>query len=1091
MPAAGPRRTRLIIATALSLALVPAAGGLSGAGASAASAAIADRGATVQAVASAPSSEVTDPVFTLLPGFRLETERRTNVEPTRFTAARIDLDATSDLLGAATTSAGRAATGEPTTVALPAPDGSTALFSVVEDSVLAPGLQADHPELRTFAGTGISDPTDTIRLSVTPLGLHASVRSLESNRTWYVDPAYYGRGVTAHLSYLRSDVPESTRLFDEQEPLLPPSAARGGTAGSENRSDVPSADSRAGESVTQRTYHLAFVTEQTYAEFFGTANVLATKVIQVNRANQIYMDDMAIKFVLAEGSDGLNLDTDAKAIGANGPCGASPCFTTEETASCGGDILDRNKFDAGQIVAADRYDIGHFGSGDGSGGVAYLGVVGGEDKAGGCTALDPPAGDFYAVDFFAHEVGHQMAGNHTFDGVNGSCLGLNRNAPTSVEPGSGSSVMAYAGICFSDDLQPHTDPYFSQRTIDEFTAKVTSAPTNLSEQQSVNLAGFGAGDTFELTYPDKAPVLITNGVNYNAAGLQAAILLLTGTAATVSGYDGAESVGPEGFTVDFVGTTDLARLGIGATTGGTTGFVGVIQNGGPTTEGGTPTVTGNHRPVVVAPADKDIPISTPFALTGTATDVDAGQQAGLTYLWEQNDVGVPGDPIFGFGPGTALNSPVKLVGPLFRVFGTKAEVSDEDTLLYNSPNENLVDTDPTRTFPDIEQVLAEATNAEGPCPVPTTDPTSGMEGGALDCYSEFLPDAPYAIASGELNFRLTVRDGDPRGGGAGFDDVKLTLDPSAGPFLVTSRADAQTTAVAGATETVTWDVAGTSSASLAENVKISVSLDGGRTYPYVGAASTPNDGEQDITLPNVDVAKARIKVEAVGNYFFDVNPADFAISTDEEPEPPTPGPAPDTKITGGQPRGSFLAGRKAVYEFASTQEDSTFECTIDGEPLDCAGSFTVVRKLKPGTHLFTVAARNSDGLLDPTPAKARVSVVFNERVLDKKSRGWTTVKDKRAYKKTFVTTQQKKRLLTIDLKKAKRVALLVTKAKGYGRLAVFLDGKRLKVFKTQSKKPRSRLVKVASFGRRTSGTLTIKTLDAKPVLIDGIGIFKP
>ncbi len=763
-----------------------------------------------------------------------------------------------------------------------------------------------------------------------------------------------------------------------------------------------------------------------------------------------------------------------------------PCLTAEETSSCGGDVLDRNKFVAGQIVGADRFDIGHFGSGDGSGGVAYLGVVGGEDKAGGCTALEPPDGDFYAVDFFAHEVGHQMAGNHTFDGVSGSCAGLNRNADTSVEPGSGSSVMAYAGICFSDDLQPHTDPYFSQRTTDEFTAKVTSAPTNLAEQQSVNLAGFDTVDTFELTYPGATPVLITNGGNYTAAGLQAAILALTGVAATVTGYDGASAVGPAGFTVDFAGTGNLQRLGIGATTGGTTGFVGVIQNGGPTTEGGTPTTTTNHRPVVTAPEDKDLPISTPFALTGTATDVDAGQQAGLTYLWEQNDSGIPGEPIFGFGPGTALNSPTKLVGPLFRVFGTKAEVSDEDTLLYNSPNQNQADTSPTRSFPDLTQILAEDTNAEGPCPTPTTDPTSGMEGGALDCYSEFLPDAPYALFSGELNFRLTVRDGSPLGGGSGFDDITLNLDPSAGPFLVTSRSATDTTATAGATETVTWDAAGTNTASLAENVKVSLSVDGGLTFPHVLAASTPNDGEEDVTLPDLNAAKARIKVEAVGNYFFDINPADFAITGATEPPAAE---APRTKITGGVARRAFVVGRKAAFEFTSSQADSTFECTIDGKETPCSGSETVVRKLKPGNHQFSVAARNSDGVVDATPAKARFAVVFNERVLKKQTKGWKTLKNKQAYKTTYATTSRKNRVLSLEITRATRVALLVSKAKGFGRLEVALDGKVLKVLKTQAKKPKIRkLKKVTSFSKPTSGLLTIRSLDAKTVQVDGIGI---
>ena len=163
--------------------------------------------------------------------------------------------------------------------------------------------------------------------------------------------------------------------------------------------------------------------------------------------------------------------------GTNGPCGANACFT----AAHGGRLRrrhrsTRNNFALGQLVGADNFDIGHIGLGLNGGGVAGLGVVGGADKAGGCTGLPQPIGDFYAIDYVAHEMGHQMGGDHTFNGTQTNCSGGNRNGPTSVEPGSGSSIQAYAGICRSDNLQPHSDPYFSFKSIDEFEATTAAGP---------------------------------------------------------------------------------------------------------------------------------------------------------------------------------------------------------------------------------------------------------------------------------------------------------------------------------------------------------------------------------------------------------------------------------------------------------------------------------------------------------------------------------------------------------------------------------------------------------------------------------------
>jgi hypothetical protein len=303
-----------------------------------------------------------------------------------------------------------------------------------------------------------------------------------------------------------------------------------------------------------------------------------------------------------------------------------------------------------------------------------------------------------------------------------------------------------------------------------------------------------------------------------------------------------------------------------------TSFVRTIVNGGPDTNGGTLVPTTDHSPVVTAPADKTIPKQTPFTLTGSATDADNGDR--LTYLWEQTDPGGVN--------GTGLVDNNKVDGPLFRVFGTYANVTSGNTVLYHSPGENLAGTDPSRTFPDLQQILAGNTNAKtGTCPAPLAAGTVPVTDPALNCFSEFLPTASW-LGTGNrvLHFRLTARDefspdvAPDHAGGVAWDDVALTVNPAAGPFLVTSQA---TSALQSGPMAVTWNVAGTNAASMAPNVRISLSTDGGLTYPTVLAASTPNDGSQTVQLPNVVTSTARIKIEAVGNYFFDVNDANFSI----------------------------------------------------------------------------------------------------------------------------------------------------------------------------------------------------------------------
>src|SRR3954447_995854 len=399
-----------------------------------------------------------------------------------------------------------AAASSKTVISLPAPDGGYQRFAVEEAPIMEAGLAARHPEIKTYAGVGLDDPSATVRADTTPLGSHASVRSPDG--AWYVDP-YYHLDDSVYVSYFGHDLDNAHGGFEESE--------------IEGRSDPLDlgAAAAAGPEIQLRTYRLALTTDQSYATYFGgPANVTAAKVTLMNRVDQIYEDETAIRMILINDTDKLNLDTDALAIGANGPCGSAPCFTVAQLNGCAGGTLQRNRIVIGQIIGASNYDIGHLGLGKNGGGVASLGVVGGNSKAQGCTGLPTPVGDFYAVDYVAHKMGHQFAGNHTFNGTQSNCSTGNRNPDTSVEPGSGSSIMAYAGICTTDNLQPHSDPYWSQRSFDEITAYTSSTRPPINEVQTISLRDFDGTDSLVLRYGASPAPAFVRGANYTLADMQ-------------------------------------------------------------------------------------------------------------------------------------------------------------------------------------------------------------------------------------------------------------------------------------------------------------------------------------------------------------------------------------------------------------------------------------------------------------------------------------------------------------------------------------------------------------------------------------------
>lgn len=385
------------------------------------------------------------------------------------------------------------ATGE-LLLALPMPDGTTGRFRVEEAPIMAAELAARFPELRTFRGQGVDDPTATLRCDLTPAGFHAQV--LRADGAVYIDPVFQGRD-SYHQSYFKRDLP----LEPEEEPFVCHVQDEEGEHEHHHADLPPLATPTAPSGSTLRTYRLAlagtgeYTTKVCQPNPAGVACGMAAMVTSMNRVNGVYEREVAILMVLVANNDLLvytNPNTDPY------------------TNSNGSTMLGENQANIDAVIGDANYDIGHVFS-TGGGGVAYVGVPCRSNwKARGVTGRANPVGDPFDIDYVAHEMGHQWGAHHTFNGTTGSCGGGNRSSSSAYEPGSGSTIMAYAGICGTEDLQPNSDPYFHSRSFDQIITYSTTGDGDPCAQKTTTGNGaptVNAGSAY--TIPMQTPFVLT------------------------------------------------------------------------------------------------------------------------------------------------------------------------------------------------------------------------------------------------------------------------------------------------------------------------------------------------------------------------------------------------------------------------------------------------------------------------------------------------------------------------------------------------------------------------------------------------------
>ncbi len=341
---------------------------------------------------------------------------------------------------------------------LPLPDGGEVTFTLQAYDLLPADQAAKFPEILTFKGHNPAAPVETGRFDLGPLGFHAMFT--HQGKTVFVDPL---RNADGYAVYYQQDA--YSRLEEEADKVIGSEASRALAHKVQVDGNV------------RKRYVIAISAAGEYTQFYGGSKALATAAIAtlLGRVNEVYQRDVGAEFQLASGNDSVIFIDPATDPFYNGDnpdyvSGVSSIYEKNDTSK--NVQVQGDAFANGDLGA---FDIGHV-LNTGGGGLAGLGVLCTTDKSAGMTGSATPVGDAFFIDYVAHEIGHQFGADHTFNGTTNSCGSGNREATQAWEPGSGTSIMAYAGICGDENIQPHSDPYFHSKSIEQMRAHMATVP---------------------------------------------------------------------------------------------------------------------------------------------------------------------------------------------------------------------------------------------------------------------------------------------------------------------------------------------------------------------------------------------------------------------------------------------------------------------------------------------------------------------------------------------------------------------------------------------------------------------------------------
>jgi hypothetical protein len=397
-----------------------------------------------------PPQKESDSIWQSIDEASLNQGAKRLIVPMAYRTVRLNQEALMQLLAKAPMEFTSQATQNPAIIYLPMPDGKMARFRFEESPVMESGLAAKFPSFKTYRAQGIDDPAAIARFDWLPTGFHAII--LAPSGTVLVDP-YAEGNTTDYITYWKKDATNLAQRFvckvgESELPQLPAGVAPTVTSGTD-----------------LRTYRLALAATNEWATAVGNntvAGTLAAEIVVINRVNGIYERDLAIHMNIIANNDLITYAGDNLSCSPRGCHAFDDPYTNDDINA----MLAENQSNLDTVIGSANYDIGHV-FGTSGGGLAAVGVACRSSKARGGVGAGNLLGDPFAVDYVAHEMGHQWGADHTY---NGDRYGCYRYAPSAYETGSGITIMGYAGLCYNQNLAAHSVDTFHVKSIEQIVA---------------------------------------------------------------------------------------------------------------------------------------------------------------------------------------------------------------------------------------------------------------------------------------------------------------------------------------------------------------------------------------------------------------------------------------------------------------------------------------------------------------------------------------------------------------------------------------------------------------------------------------------